>query len=302
MAQYPKSNTSPTVYKAEFKRIKRNLYSDCQFIYTDGSKLNENVGCAAVASFGEAIRLKLPENGSIFSAELAAIDLALELIEENNLIRKHFTICSDSQSSLQALESDNLSNPLVISIRERMNILISEYGITINFMWVPGHVQIKGNEMADRLAKGSHDLEGKSNDKLTYTDFKSLVKPFIREKWQYFWAMPKSRPNKLFDIQPLIAQRHNISRRSRREEIVLARLRIGHTHLTHSYLRKREEQPFCISCDCPFTVKHFLLDCAEYGHIRPNYFSVTTMKNLFDTITPEVIFAYLREIELFHKI
>ena len=35
-----------------------------------------------------------------------------------------------------------------------------------------------------------------------------------------------------------------MSRSLRREEVVLTSLRIGHTRLTHSYLLKREDQPF----------------------------------------------------------
>lgn len=303
LSQYLKSDTSSDIYKAEFKRITRCLYHDCDIIYTDGSKQNEIVGCAAVGSFNISIKQKLPDYGSIFTAELTAIDLALELIEDNlPFISKKILICSDSQSALQILQNDDFTNPLVTNVRERMNTLISMYRVTITFLWVPGHVQIKGNEVADRLAKESLQLEGQSNDKLPFTDFKSLVKPFIKDKWQHYWAMPKPRPNKLFEVKPLLGSWLHSSRKSRREEIVLARIRIGHTHLTHSYLRKGEEPPFCISCDCHFTVKHFLLECAEYNHIRQNYFDVTTMKDLFETVRPEVILDYLRDIDLFHKI
>ena len=63
--------------------------------------------------------------------------------------------------------------------------------------------------------------------------------------------------------------KNNIYRSLRREEVVLTRLRIGHTRLTNSYLLKREDQPFCISCNEPFTVKHFLIDCIEFSHVRP---------------------------------
>ena len=51
----------------------------------------------------------------------------------------------------------------------------------------------------------------------------------------------------------------------RREEVVLTRLRIGHTRLTHSYVLEREDQPLCISCNEPSTVKHFLIDCFEFS-------------------------------------
>jgi hypothetical protein len=116
------------------------------------------------------------------------------------------------------------------NLKERIHLLISEYGVTLNFLWVPGHVQIKGNEGADRLAKESLELDGEPTGRLPFSDFKSLVKPFMRDKWQYFWAWPKPRPNKRFEIQPMLGLWLHASRRSRREEIVLARFHIGHTH------------------------------------------------------------------------
>ena len=48
----------------------------------------------------------------------------------------------------------------------------------------------------------------------------------------------------------------------RKEEVVLARLRLGHTRVTHSYLLQGEEQPKCVGWDAPFTVRHFLLEWA----------------------------------------
>ena len=50
-------------------------------------------------------------------------------------------------------------------------------------------------------------------------------------------------------------------------EVVLARLRIGHTRITNSYLLKPEKQPYCFRCDAPFTVRHFLLECGDFSHI-----------------------------------
>ena len=38
-------------------------------------------------------------------------------------------------------------------------------------------------------------------------------------------------------------------RTNRREETVIARLRIGHSFITHSFLLKGEEPPMCIRCD-----------------------------------------------------
>ena len=74
----------------------------------------------------------------------------------------------------------------------------------------------------------------------------------------------KASFNKLKEIEPRVNNHRSSPKLSRREEIVLTRLRIGHTRITHSYLFNREVQPFCFGCNTPFTVKHVLLDCADY--------------------------------------
>ena len=48
----------------------------------------------------------------------------------------------------------------------------------------------------------------------------------------------------------------NQTKISRKEEIILSRLRTGHSHITHSYLLKKEEAPYCIPCQKPYTIKH----------------------------------------------
>jgi hypothetical protein len=83
--------------------------------------------------------------------------------------------------------------------------------------------------------------------------------------------------------------------------VVLCRARIGHTHLTHSYLLKGEDQPECIPCQCALTVKHILIDCVDFSVIRQNYFNVKSLKELFDTIDTRVLLKYLREIGLYYK-
>ena len=86
------------------------------------------------------------------------------------------------------------------------------------------------------------------------------------------------------EIEPIVNHHRLVPKLSRREEIVLARLRIGHTILTHSCLLKHEERSYCIGCDTPFTVRHFLLDCAEFDRERRSLFQVNNLKDLFKDV------------------
>ena len=63
---------------------------------------------------------------------------------------------------------------------------------------------------------------------------------------------------------------------------LLARCRIGHTRLTHAYLLQREEQPECVFCIEPLTVKHLFLDCVDLAFVRQQYFTAATMNQLFN--------------------
>ena len=75
-------------------------------------------------------------------------------------------------------------------------------------------------------------------------------------------------------------------RRSRKEEVVLSRLRIGHTYFSHSYILRREDPPECTACQEIYSVRHVLIDCIDLGLIRPRFYSVPDMKTLFDTVIP----------------
>ena len=59
--------------------------------------------------------------------------------------------------------------------------------------------------------------------------------------------------------------------RERRLQTVLARLRIGHTRLTHSYLMSGEYQPYCDDCLVPLTVWHLLVECPSLVELRQRF-------------------------------
>jgi len=94
---------------------------------------------------------------------------------------------------------------------------------------------------------------------------------------------------------------YSVSSLSHRDAVVLRRLSIGHTQLSHSYLLSREDQPLCSSCDCALTVVHFF-ECPIYTTVRRKYFSVSSMEELFHTIKACNILSFIREIGCYHHI
>ena len=81
---------------------------------------------------------------------------------------------------------------------------------------------------------------------------------------------------------------------------VLARIRIGNSHLTHRFLLKGEDPPQCIACDRRLTVKHILFDCVDFIESRNRHFNVNSFKGFFEKLPPDSILSYLHEIHLFY--
>ena len=252
------------------------------------------VGCAAVFQNQELLK-RLPNESSIYSAEVIAIDLAMNIIANHKSSK--FIIYSDSKSVLQVLQSKNSSTPLITRLLDKMNTLSKNNSIILT--WIPSHLGIQGNERADRAVKKALQTRI-SNTKIPYTDLKPLINKFIIKKWQKSWD--DQIQNKLHHIQDTIGEWPARYRRNRKEEVIISRLCIGHTHITHSHLLKGEDSPVCLTCKVPLTVKHILINCDRFRRIRPKHYQTNNLKNLFKNSKPEEILSFLKEINLFIKI
>ena len=92
------------------------------------------------------------------------------------------------------------------------------------------------------------------------------------------------------------------NRDRRREQLVLCRLRLGHTYTTRGYLLAGEDPPVCISCQENLTVEHILIHCAEYFHVRYQCFDVNNLGELFRTVSPNIIIQFIQRAGLFYFI
>ena len=264
--------------------------------YTDGSKDGGRVASGAILGDEAPIAtLRLPLQASIFTAETRAILLALKRITISN--KTKFIIFSDSLSCLQSIHNRNIKNRLVYQILYIIKIL-NTLGKEIVFLWVPSHVGIHGNSVVDRIAKEALN-EPLSNSKVPFTDFKPSIRKYVFKMWEDCWSELEN--NKLHDIKPQLGE-DKVFYRTRRDQVVMTRCRIGHSRLTHEYHLKKEPRPECVPCDCQFTVKHFLLDCVDFSDIRKKYFNCSTMSELFKLTPIDNIINYLKEIGLYNKI
>ena len=282
-----KGNVPPNIYLSKLNEL-LDVFTGHHRVFTDGSKDGDKVGAAAVCN-GEKRSVRLPDRSSIFSAEAHAILLALDIIQHSS--HKKFIILSDSLSCLQSIQNMNLHNPLILNICNRIHKLITS-GNSICFIWIPSHIGISGNTLADSEAKSALQLPV-TNLPVPHTDFVGLIKSYVDKRWQQSWDTETH--NKLHGIQPLIntVPMYNLPRR---DERLIHRLRVGHTYLTHSFVLKKEQPPQCTHCQVPLTVQHILIDCTHFDSQRVQYFNSTSLHDVLKNVNPQNIIDFIKAI------
>ena len=109
-------------------------------------------------------------------------------------------------------------------------------------------------------------------------------------KWQKPWN--NCTGNKLQSINPTIPTigvYQHVRSLSRRDAVIIDRLRIGHTRLTRSYLFALINRSHC-----PLTVKHILIECPALTRSRSKHFTASSLKDLFDNVAARNIINYQR--------
>jgi hypothetical protein len=138
--------------------------------------------------------------------------------------------------------------------------------VAVEFLWIPSHVGIRGNEEADSVAKAA-SLKPAVDVRVAFdADIKAHLKSLFCRDWQSQWTTTGNNKLRVVkgDIRPWVSSCRN----HRREETAITRLRIGHCWLTHGHLLRSEESPICDTCDAPLTVSHILLDCVQFEDAR----------------------------------
>ena len=183
-------------------------------------------------------------------------------------------IFSDSKSVLQAIQNLNWKDPLIYQILQKHDSLYN-LNKRVIFFWIPSHIGITGNDKADSAAKDALNINI-SDIPLPSTDFKYNCYRYILNLWQTKWN--QDIDNKLFGIKPKIGNTH-LHSSYRKDDVIVTRLRIGHSYYTHSHLLCNTPCPVCTHCRTEISVKHILLDCPMFDNHRQ---SLQHSNSLFD--------------------
>ena len=149
---------------------------------------------------------------------------------ENTQVKK-VVICTDSTAVLASMRSFHSSSRqgLLYEILQLVTRIVSN-GCKLHFLWVPAHVGVLGNEKADKMAKKALEkLEVEMNVRISKAEVKSVIWGKVNIMWQEQWDN-EVKGRHLYNIQESIRVKR-IGSGKRKEEVVLTRLRLGHSAL-----------------------------------------------------------------------
>lgn len=295
LTQLDKDMTNPEIINRHLLAILEK-YENYLHIYTDASKTSSGVAAAFLTSNYQKA-FKLPTMCNIHTGELLAILKALQYSNETNLNK--CLILSDSLGAIFGLKQQYPDHPILKLIKRELHSLQIRRA-SLHFIWIPSHRGIAGNEAVDNLARAATtDQDIQITQLVVQNDAKLLFRQKVTSIWQQKWNNSNS---KLQEIKPTVQPR-KLSSKNRRQEIILTRLRLGHTRLTHEYLVKDSEAPICDVCGKNITVKHILIECTKFIRERQRHqIALTLADNFSDNSKQKHLISYLSDINFINEI
>ena len=287
-------------FDGRHKHVNRSEYT----IYTDGSKIDKQVGAGAVIYHKNRIiatlQTHLPDTATIFQAEQIGIKTGCEFFFDNREHKpKYVKIISDSQAALLALNSSNFTSSTALNTAEAISNL-AWMAKKVTLAWTKAHVGTEANEKADFAAKQAAQTGASKQDiPLPPTHRRRIINEFFNTKWSDRWYRTTTcKHTKLFLPQRQTEARIN-------KTISLTKLDLTKyiktitNHNMYSYFQFKcnpEINPLCRLCgEDNETAYHFLADCPTLISHRLQMFNTYT--GLPDNCSPNLILKFMK-----HKI
>jgi ribonuclease HI len=269
-------------------------WSDHIPLYTDGSKAEHKTACAFHYQ-GVSHSWRLADDSSVYGAELHAIKHALQYLLAQNITNTKIVIFTDSLSACTALSNikNKKSDTFILSILEASSEMRIN-GNSLAIAWIPSHVGIPGNELADKAARDGLTLPliAGTQEIIAVDDCYSEIKRYVDAEWQRLY----DNNNKISEykkIEPNVSRHTKFLVSGRSLDRVMTRLRLGYC-LTNSilYLFKRLSSPNCILCNVEENLQH-LISCQAtnftQGIPTNNIYEILSSKKHLETLARNIL-------------
>ena len=174
--------------------------------------------------------------------------------------------------------------------------------------WIPSHIGINMNEKADALAKEAISNNNILNLKMMNSEAFNKIKSKINSVWIEEWQNNNSL---LKRINPNIKNyKNNYRLLNRRDQVVLARLRLNTSFFNVQHHFTQNQRMFCTQCNDVITSQHMLIDCPISERFKRPIKELCHKKNinyelqniLSDAINPSMIIAFFKNMNFYKYI
>ncbi len=311
ISELDKEKTAILHHEKVQKILLKNQDNSNAIIYTDGSK-NEQTNKLGAGVFyttnfvkNQCFSWNLGAGMEVFDAELFAIEKAFKIAWENKQLNTDKVwIFSDSQAAIKRLKNSSLKagQYYVQSIRN-WSKKFKDKAIQLHLEWVPGHMNIRGNDLADKAAKKGTELQY-----ITPESYISLafIKRKIREKglikWNNIWSKSKSKGKHYNQFECKPKWKQSASTVKKQVFSSYFQLKTGHGYFKSYLNRAPDSYPdICFICNTKENPEHLLLNCKRYSSIRnkikiEKQLNQLSLKILFSSKQgQDFLFEYIRQ-------
>lgn len=305
-------NVPDNLVNFHFTNHIKEAWPNSYHIYTDGSKLERNVGCAVWdKEINLSLKYKLSSFYSVYSSELIAIIKALDYITNiDSATFVIFTDCLSGLSKLQNFKFEGNNNYLLYEILKKINFLRTQKKDAI-LCWVKGHIGIKGNEIVDGLAREA-TLDGNIYDLFVpKSDFGQFIKINTIQNWESEYVQ-NSKGARYKSIQPKIVSRPWFERGQKSKHFIatINRLRANHGMFKAHLFKINFDNSNLCTCNEVMDLDHIFLICSNLSQDREILlqrllelevampFSLLTLLESKNLLIYEALYDYLKNVQI----
>jgi ribonuclease HI len=261
-------------------QVELNKYKNCTIIYTDASITNNKTGIGIFCSEdGSTLDFALNLNLSSTSAELIAIKIAIE----NSLLlgKNRILLCTDSLGACQRIlqeltPTNNVKNYSDKLVNDILKLSCEYQYCSIIIKWIPGHTNIYGNEIADKLAKLGCNSNHFLPVKYQLLDALNQIQSSNMDVWKdWFINLAQEKGKYYFKIRPIVDNKpwYYKFKFKNNDTKTLNRLLAGHTY-TKKWLNIMRIERNNICDKCPGKIEdenHIISECIKYDKQRRSH-------------------------------
>jgi len=306
LKEYTEMATDNTIITTAIENIIANSEEELA-IYTDAACTTEGQ-CGIgfhIINYNDCQKasgeIRLNDEITILKAELFAVYYGI-LVADNMVNNGKIRLFSDSMNAIKALDSHDHKAD-IHNIKTCIINLVESSTNGFEIVWIPGHHDIKGNTIADKLAKRAaiHN-EVDIIMPTSLKENKEKIERYITRQQQIKWTDGKS---KYYQMRPIIEPTCQFTDKSRRKDVTITRLQLGKCGLNHYlHIMKKHADGYCTTCRIKEDIPHYLLYCKdnpakEIREWQKRNDSVMTLEEVLEnTELQEIIYKHAKQRKL----